>query len=286
MATDIKTIGVVGLGQMGRGIAQVAAQSGYEVLLNDASAELTEKAVGRLGKDLDRLIKRGRLEEAEKSDIMSRLQAKEKLEDLAEADFVLEAIIEDESIKLDLFKRLDEICRPEVVLASNTSSISITKMGAATGRPDRVMGMHFMNPVPRMELVELIRGLATSDETFDLVKTIGEKLGKKTVNVRDFPGFIVNRILVPMINEAVYCLYRGIGTAEDIDTAMRLGTNQPMGPLALADLIGLDTCLAILEVFLRDTGDSKYRPCPLLRKYVEAGYYGRKAGKGFYEYNK
>jgi 3-hydroxybutyryl-CoA dehydrogenase len=281
---EINTIGVIGLGQMGQGIAQVAAQAGYKVLLNDATPEMTNRGYERMMSSLSRLRSKGVLDEAALKQIAGNVQACPSREGLAEADFVVEAIVENEPVKLELFKKLDEITRPEAVLASNTSSISITKLASATRRPDRVIGMHFMNPVPRMELVELIRGLATSDETFADVRKLAERLGKKIVTVRDFPGFIVNRILLPMINEAVYCVYEGIGSIQDIDTAMRLGTNQPMGPLALADLIGLDTCLAIMEVLQRETGDSKYRPCPLLRKYVEAGYFGRKCGKGFYEY--
>jgi 3-hydroxybutyryl-CoA dehydrogenase len=279
-------IAIIGLGQMGQGIAQVAALAGADVLMFDASPEMRKLSVGRIEKGMARSVERGSLTDSAKNEAVARLQVKEKIEEVGQGDLVIEAVIEHEPVKIDLFRRLDEVCRAEAILASNTSSISITKLCAATKRPDRVIGMHFMNPVPRMELVELIRGLPTSDATFQQVKTLAESLGKKTVTVRDFPGFIVNRILLPMINEAVYCVYEGIGSIEDIDTAMRLGTNQPMGPLALADLIGLDTCLAILEVFQRETGDSKYRPCPLLRKYVEAGYYGRKTGKGFYEYPK
>lgn len=280
----ITTVGVVGLGQMGQGIAQVAAQSGFRVLLNDATPGLASSGREKILGAISRLAKKGVMDEAGVKDAAARISVTEKREDLVNADLVIEAIVENEPVKLDLFKRLDEICRPEIILASNTSSISITKLGSATRRPDRVIGMHFMNPVPRMELVEVIRGLATSDETYKTAREISESMGKKTVNVRDYPGFIVNRVLLPMINEAIYLVYEGIGSIQDIDQAMRLGTNQPMGPLALADLIGLDTCLAILEVFQRETGDSKYRPCPLLRKYVEAGYFGRKSGKGFYEY--
>lgn len=281
---EIKTIGVIGLGQMGQGIAQVAAQSGYDVLLHDATPELANRGYERLMSTLTKLKGKGVIDDATLAQTAARLHACPDRQGLEKADFVIEAIVENEPTKLNLFKSLDEITRRDVVLASNTSSISITKLASATRRPDRVIGMHFMNPVPRMELVELIRGLATSDETFGSVRQLAERLGKKIVTVRDFPGFIVNRILLPMINEAVYCVYEGIGSIQDIDTAMRLGTNQPMGPLALADLIGLDTCLAIMEVLQRETGDSKYRPCPLLRKYVEAGYFGRKCGKGFYEY--
>ena len=280
----IATIGVVGLGQMGQGIAQVAARSGISVLLADATPELATKARANLEATFQKLAAKGTLPESEAAQAAQRLKAVKGIEGLGEAQFVVEAIFESEPAKIDLFKKLDAISSPETILASNTSSISITKLCAATGRPDRVMGMHFMNPVPRMELVELIRGLPTSDATYQEVKTLSERMGKRTVDVRDFPGFIVNRILLPMINEAVYCLHEGIGSVEDIDAAMKLGTNQPMGPLALADLIGLDICLAILEVLQRETGDSKYRPCTLLRKYVEAGYYGRKCGKGFYKY--
>jgi 3-hydroxybutyryl-CoA dehydrogenase len=238
-----------------------------------------------VGRNLDRMIQRGRFKPDERDRIMRRIDTTAKLEDLKDTDFVIEAVVENEDAKIALFQKLDKVCPEHVIFASNTSSISITRMGARTTRADRFIGMHFMNPVPAMRLVEIIRGLATSQETFEATRTLAERLGKNTMTAEDFPGFIVNRILLPMINEGIYTLYEGVGGVTDIDTAMKLGTNQPMGPLELADLIGLDTCLAIMEVMHRVFGDDKYRPCPLLKKYVDAGYLGRKAGRGFYIYD-
>ncbi|HTY54563.1 MAG TPA: 3-hydroxybutyryl-CoA dehydrogenase [Candidatus Binataceae bacterium] len=282
---SIKTIGVVGAGQMGGGIAQVTAQAGIDVIMCDVSEELCHKGLDAIARNLDRMVQRGRFKPEERDRVMRRIRATTKMEDLAQADFVIEAIAEMEEAKIELFKKLDKICPPDVIFASNTSSISITRMGARTTRADRFIGMHFMNPVPAMKLVEIIRGLATAQQTYEATKALAEQLGKSTMTAEDFPGFIVNRVLLPMINEAIYTLYEGVGRVTDIDTAMKLGTNQPMGPLELADLIGLDTCLAIMEVMHRVLGDDKYRPCPLLKKYVDAGYLGRKVGRGFYSYD-
>jgi 3-hydroxybutyryl-CoA dehydrogenase len=281
----VRIVGVIGAGQMGAGIAQVAAQAGLEVILNDVSQELVDRGVSGIGRNLDRMIERGRFKPDERDRVLRRITGTAKIEDLAAADFVIEAVVENEDVKIALLQKLDKVCPPEVILASNTSSISITRMGARTSRADRVIGMHFMNPVPAMKLVEIIRGLATAEETYQATRALAEQLGKSTMTAQDFPGFIVNRVLLPMINEAIYTLYEGVGGVTDIDTAMKLGTNQPMGPLELADLIGLDTCLAILEVMHRVLGDDKYRPCPLLKKYVDAGYLGKKSGRGFYKYD-
>jgi 3-hydroxybutyryl-CoA dehydrogenase len=270
---------------MGAGVAQVAAQAGVKVLLNDVSEDFVARGRETVARNLDRMIQRGRFKTEERDNIMRRIDTTATLEDLKETDFVIEAVVENEDAKIALFQKLDKVCPPHVIFASNTSSISITRMGARTTRADRFIGMHFMNPVPAMRLVEIIRGLATSQETFEATRTLAERLGKNTMTAEDFPGFIVNRILLPMINEGIYTLYEGVGGVTDIDTAMKLGTNQPMGPLELADLIGLDTCLAIMEVMHRVFGDDKYRPCPLLKKYVDAGYLGRKAGRGFYIYD-
>ena len=280
----ITKIGVVGAGQMGAGIAQVAAMNGFSVILNDIEDIFLQRAIGYIEKGLSILLKKERISEAEREAALGRIQTTLEVKDFDSADFVVEAVFEDEALKLKVFKQLDEVCKPTVILATNTSSISITRIAGATKRPAEVIGMHFMNPVPLMKLVEVIRGLATSDETFETTKDLAVKLGKTPVEAQDFPGFISNRILLPMVNEAVFALYHGVGTPEAIDLVMKLGMNHPMGPLELADLIGLDTCLSILEVLYEGFGDSKYRPCPLLRKYVDAGYLGRKTGRGFYTY--
>lgn len=281
---NIKTFGVIGAGQMGGGIAQVAAASGLDVIMSDISEECTAAGLATIEKNLVRSVEKGKLETDEANAILSRLKTTINLGDMAEADYVVEAAVEMEDLKFNIFRQLDEACPAHVILATNTSSIPIGRIAAQTGRPEKVIGMHFMNPVPIMKLVEVIRGLATSQQTFDLTWQLCEKFGKTPAEASDFPGFIANRILLPMINEAIFCLYQGVGKAEDIDTVMKLGMNHPMGPLALADLIGLDTCLAIMETLYDGFKDSKYRPCPLLRKYVEAGWLGRKSGKGFYDY--
>jgi 3-hydroxybutyryl-CoA dehydrogenase len=280
----IEKIGVVGAGQMGAGIAQVAAMNGFSVILSDISETFLDGGIQRIEKSLSSFLKKGRVTEEEKQEALGRIETTVALKAFEFADYVVEAVIEDEALKLDVFARLDNVCRPGVILASNTSSIPITRIAAATKRPTDVVGMHFMNPVPLMQLVEVIRGLATSNETFEATQELAVKLNKTPVAANDAPGFISNRILLPMINEAVFALFEGVGTAEAIDSVMKLGMNHPMGPLELADLIGLDTCLSILEVLHEGFGDPKYRPCPLLRKYVDAGHLGRKTGRGFYTY--
>jgi 3-hydroxybutyryl-CoA dehydrogenase len=281
----IERIAVVGAGQMGSGIAQVAAQAGLSVVLADASADLARKAIEKLGATLGKLVEKGKFSVAERDGILGRIRPAATLDDCAGADLALEAIVEDEGVKKDLFRRLDGLLPPQAILASNTSSISITALAAATRRPGRVIGMHFMNPPPLMELVEVVRGLQTSDETYATVVALARRFGKTTVTSKDSPGFIVNRILIPLLNEACFALQEGLASAEDIDTAVKLGLNHPMGPLTLADFIGLDTCLFIAEVLHRELGEDKYRPAPLLRQHVAAGWLGKKAGRGFHRYD-
>jgi 3-hydroxybutyryl-CoA dehydrogenase len=281
----VETIGVVGAGQMGQGIAQVAAQAGLDITVVDASVEIAQAGIAKIKKQLDRLVEKGKLDPGARDHTLAHLRPGGAHGDVATCDFVIEAAPEREELKVAIFKSLGAVCKPDAILASNTSSISITKIAAASGRPDRVIGMHFMNPVPVMKLVEIVRGLPTSQATYDTTIALAQRFGKTTIGARDIPGFIVNRMLIPLLNEACYGLYEGLGTAADIDTGVRLGLNHPMGPLELADLIGLDTCLAIAEVLHRELGDDKYRPCPLLRQYVAAGWLGKKIGRGFYEYD-
>ena len=282
---SIETFGVIGAGQMGNGITQVAAMSGLNVIMNDIKDEFVERGLATITKILSRNVDKGKMTDDEKNAVLGRIKTSVSLKDMSSADFVVEAAVENEALKFQIFKDLDEICESGVILATNTSSIPIGRIAAQTRRPEKVIGMHFMNPVPVMRLVEVIPGIATSEETLQVTWELAEKFGKTPAKANDYPGFIANRILLPMINEAVYCLYHNVGTREDIDTVMKLGMNHPMGPLTLADLIGLDTCLAVMETLYDGFKDSKYRPCPLLRKYVEAGWLGRKTGKGFYEYN-
>jgi 3-hydroxybutyryl-CoA dehydrogenase len=282
---EIKTFGVIGAGQMGNGIAQVAAMSGLNVVMNDIKDEFVDRGLATITKFLSRSVDKGKMTDDEKSAVLGRITTSVSLEDMSSADFVVEAAVENEALKFQIFKDLDEICDSGVILATNTSSIPIGRIAAQTRRPEKVIGMHFMNPVPVMRLVEVIPGIATSQETLQVTWQLSEKFGKTPAKANDYPGFIANRILMPMINEAVYCLYHNVGNREDIDTVMKLGMNHPMGPLTLADLIGLDTCLAVMETLYDGFKDSKYRPCPLLRKYVETGWLGRKTGRGFYEYS-
>ena len=281
---DVKRIGVLGAGTMGNGIAQVCAVSGYEVVMRDVTDELLGRAMDGIGGSLQRLVSKEKLSAAERDAAIGRISPTTEVDALSDIDVCIEAATENPELKLDLFRQLDELCRAEAILASNTSSISLTRIAAVTGRPERVVGMHFFNPAPLMRLVEIIRALQTSDATYETVRLLAESLGKSPVGVNDSPGFVVNRILVPMINEAIYALSENLATAQEIDAAMKLGANHPMGPLALADLIGLDVCLYVMEVLQSQLGDPKYRPCPLLRKMVDAGYLGRKSGRGFFSY--
>jgi len=281
----IKSIGVVGAGQMGRGIAQVAAQKGLDVMLLDASPELAQKGKARIASDLEKLVAKSRLLPDEREEILARIKPTGSYGDLQSVDFAVEAATENQNLKQQIFIELDKNTKPGAILASNTSSISITLLSSSTKRPDRVIGMHFMNPVPVMKLVEIIRGIATSDETFEETRALAVAMSKTAVEVNDAPGFVSNRVLMPMINEAIFALYEGVASREAIDEVMKLGMNHPMGPLQLADFIGLDVCLAIMNVLYDGFSDSKYRPCPLLKKYVDAGWLGRKSGRGFYEYS-
>jgi 3-hydroxybutyryl-CoA dehydrogenase len=284
-ADDIKTIGVIGAGQMGNGIAHVGALAGYDMILNDIKQDQLDKAVGTIERNMNRQVSRGTIGESEAAAAIGRITTETEMAALGNADLVIESAVENEQIKLDIFSALCPLMKPAALIASNTSSISITRLAAVTDRPEKFVGMHFMNPVPMMELVEVIRGIATGQDTYACVTEVARRLGKTPASAEDFPAFIVNRILLPMINEAVYTLYEGVGNVESIDTAMRLGAHHPMGPLQLADFIGLDTCLAVMQVLYDGLADTKYRPCPLMVKYVDAGWVGRKSGRGFYDYS-
>ena len=284
-ADDIKTIGVIGAGQMGNGIAHVGALAGYAMILNDINQDQLDKAVGMIERNMNRQVSRGTIGESEAAAAIGRITTETDMAALGNADLVIESAVENEQVKLDIFSALCPLLKPAALIASNTSSISITRLAAVTDRPEKFVGMHFMNPVPMMELVEVIRGIATGQDTYACVTEVARRLGKSPASAEDFPAFIVNRILLPMINEAVYTLYEGVGDVESIDTAMRLGAHHPMGPLQLADFIGLDTCLAVMQVLYDGLADTKYRPCPLMAKYVDAGWVGRKSGRGFYDYS-
>lgn len=281
---NIQKVMVIGAGQMGAGIAQVCAQAGFTVILNDIKDEFFERGLATITKNLTRDVEKGRKTEEEKAQVLAQITKSTSIEDAKQADIVIEAAVENMEIKQSIFKQLDAIAPAHTILATNTSSLPITEIAAVTNRPEKVIGMHFMNPVPVMQLVEIIRGLATADEVYEAVAAMTKRIGKTGVEVNDFPGFISNRILLPMINEAIYALYEGVATKEAIDDVMKMGMNHPMGPLTLADFIGLDTCLSIMEILHEGLGDSKYRPCPLLRKYVAAGWLGKKSGRGFYVY--